>query len=76
MKITTRQTCIRTIKLNHPKFMITDGVVTSPRAGFEISEHCPASWKSLIVQAVEYGYIKPVAYMKDSELMWETLSDG
>ena len=75
MKITTRQTCIRTVREGGSKWWIQDGVAVYPRAGFEINEKCPDTWKPLIQQAIEYGYIKPVAYMKDSELMWETLTD-
>lgn len=75
MKISARKTCIRTVRENDKLWRISDGIVVSGRAGFEISEHCPDTWKPVIMDAIANGYIKPVAYMKDSELMWETLSE-
>lgn len=72
MKVTTRQTCIRTIKSDDPKFYITDGMVTAPRAGFEISQSCPNEYKMIIMQALQYGYLKQVANVKDTELFWES----
>lgn len=71
MKITTKQSCIRTIKSDDPKFYIQDGFITAPRAGFEIANSCPNEYKMIIMQALQYGWIKPVANLKDTELFWE-----
>jgi len=73
MKVKVRQTCIRTIKNDDPRFNIVDGYVVAPRAGFEISERCPLQYKQILMQAIEHKWIKPIAYVKDTELMWETL---
>lgn len=67
--------CIRTIREGDPKWHINDGIVVTGRAGLEISERCPNTWKPVIMDAIAKGYIKPVAYMKDTELMWETLCE-
>jgi hypothetical protein len=75
VNIKIHKTCIRTIREDDSNWKIVDRQVVSPRAGFEISEHCPDSWKNVILDAIRNGYLKPVAYMKDSELMWETLSN-
>ena len=75
MRIKTTQTSIRTIKKDNPKFLIHDGLVVSPRAGFEINEKCPREYKMIIVQCINNGWLNPVAYMKDNELMWEVLSE-
>jgi hypothetical protein len=75
LKVTTRQTSLRTIRQGSKDFMLNDGLVTSPRAGFEISEHCPKAWVTVIQDAIELGYIKPVAYVYDYELMWDKLND-
>ena len=55
--------------------MITDGRMVYPRAGFEISCRCPEDYKFVIEQCIEHGWIKPVAYMKEEEFMWETLNE-
>ena len=64
---------ILTIRQGDDKFHIHDGMVISPRAGFEINQSCPQNYRNVIAECIEYGWLKPVAYIKDSELMWETL---
>jgi hypothetical protein len=64
---------IRTVRQGDPKFMLSDGLVISPRAGFEISKSCPSEYKSIIITAVNAGWIKPVANMFDTELTMEYL---
>lgn len=65
---------IRTIKKGDPKWTLCDGVFTSPRAGFEISNDCPNQYKDIISICINMGWLKPVAYVKDNELFWEEFS--
>jgi hypothetical protein len=65
--------CIRTIRQDDDKFHIHDGMIISPRAGFEISQECPMSYRKVLAECIDQGWIKPVAHIKDSELVWETL---
>jgi len=53
--------------------MITDGFVTCPRAGFEISQSCPAEYKSIFVTAINAGWLKPVAHVYSKELTMDAL---
>ena len=55
--------------------MIHDGHVLSPRAGFEISCRCPEEYKFIIEECITHDWIKPVAYMKEDEFIWETLGE-
>ena len=55
--------------------MITDGVVVAPRAGFEIDPHCDDSYKMIIIECIINGLLKPVAYVREDEFMWETLNE-
>ena len=73
MKISTRTSSIRTIRQGDPKFMLTDGLVTCPRAGFEISNNCPAEYKSIFVTAINAGWIKPVAHIYGKELTMDAM---
>lgn len=73
IKIKTIQTCIRTIRSGDPKWFIKDGMVIAPRAGFEINENCPKEYRQIIMQAIQYGWLKPIANVKDNELFWEAL---
>jgi hypothetical protein len=52
-----------------------DGISLVPRAGFQISQRCPENYRSLILECVEHGWIKPIAYVKEKELFWEVLSE-
>ena len=73
MKISTRTTNIKTIRQGDPKFMLTDGLVTCPRAGFEISNNCPAEYKSIFITAINAGWLKPVAHVYGKELTMDAM---
>lgn len=73
MKITVRESRIRTIRQSDPLFVIHDGFVTANRAGFEISQKCPAEYRMIIQECINYGWLKPVAYMTAEEQLMETL---
>ena len=73
IKFTTRQTCIRTLRQGDPKWLIVDGTVAAPRAGFEISQSCPAEYKSIFITAIKAGWLKPVAHVYGKELTMDAL---
>jgi hypothetical protein len=54
-------------------FMMTDGIKLVPRACVEFSELCPSNLILQVQDAIAKGYIKPVAYVKTKELLWEVL---
>lgn len=66
---------IKTIRKDDPDFYIDNGIAMAPRAAFEISNNCPRQYKSMIIEATKNGWLQPVAYMKDSEFMWEKLKE-
>jgi hypothetical protein len=66
---------VKTIKQGEADFMLRDGIVSCPRAGFEISEKCPAEYQKILYECWGNGWIKPVAHVMDSELMWDRLSE-
>jgi hypothetical protein len=74
MKLTNHISDIKTIRSTDKDFYIFDGPVMAARAGLEISPTCPKEYRTIIQQALRYGYIKPVAHIKKSELTWEKLS--
>ena len=73
MTYKTKTSSLRTIKMGEPKFLIGDGLVIAPRAGFEISNGCPREYRLIINECLANGWLKPVATIKDSELFWEEL---
>ncbi len=69
MNITARRSLIKTFRPGDTGFTIDDGFMTSPRAGFEISNNCPAEYKSIFITAINAGWLKPVAYMHEREVL-------
>ena len=75
MKISTRTRNIQTIRQGDPKFMLQDGLMTCPRAGFEISQDCPRSHKLVIMEAIKNEWLVPVANITERELIFMGLTD-
>jgi hypothetical protein len=73
MQITSKITNIRTIRPGDTKFMLTDGFVISPRAGFEISDDCPYNHLQILQTCIDRGWIKPVAHVYGKELTMDAL---
>lgn len=73
MKISTRTSNIRTIRHGDAKFMLQDGLMICPRAGFEINEKCPREYKLIITECINNGWIKPVAHVYGKELTMDAL---
>lgn len=69
MKIRTHKSSIKTIKPMDPAFHFSDGFFTAPRAGFEISMSCPYQYREVIQTCISNGWLKPVAYMTEREMM-------
>lgn len=64
---------IRTVKQGDPKFMLQDGMVVCPRAGFEINQQCPREYKLIIAECINNGWLKPVAHVYGKELTMDAL---
>lgn len=73
MNINVRQTKIRTIRQDDPKFMLQDLYVLCPRAGFEISQGCPSAYRQIISECINNGWLKPVAHVYGKELTMDAL---
>jgi len=73
MNVKIHKSQIRTIKHTDPRFHINDGFITSPRAGFEISSGCPYNYRDIIQECVRQGWLKPVAYMTEREMLFSGL---
>jgi hypothetical protein len=76
MQITTHRSQIRTIKQDDSRFRIVDKFTTCGRAGFEISNQCPHEYGLILSECIDRGWIKPVAYMTERELLISGLSNG
>jgi hypothetical protein len=73
MKISTKISNIKTIRQGDAKFMLNDGLVICPRAGFEINEKCPREYRQILATCIDLGWIKPVAHVYGKELTMDAL---
>ena len=69
------KTKIKTIRPGDPDFTIVDGFMMADRAGFEISNNMPYEYKLIIYECLKNKWLKPIAYMKESEYVWEKLGE-
>ena len=74
MTYTLRPSQLRTIRKDDPRFMVNDGLLFAPRAGFEINRDMPDNYKRIIGQCIENGWLKPVATVTERELLFIGLS--
>lgn len=73
MNMIVMKSKISTIKQGDPKFMLKDGMVVCPRAGFEINQQCPREYKLIIAECINNGWLKPVAHVYGKELTMDAL---
>lgn len=75
MTFTTPENRFKKIRPGDDNFMMTDGIKMVPRANIEFSSLCPDNIMLIISNAMEKGWVKPVAHVKTKELFWEVLGD-
>ena len=73
--INTDPAKVKKITKGDNDFTFVHGVSVYSRASIEISSQCPVHMRLIIERALCDGYLKPVAYMKDTEYMWEKLAE-
>lgn len=56
-------------------FRLHDGFIMADRAGFDIAYNCPQEYIDIILQAINRGWLKPVATVPNTDptLMWDVL---
>ena len=65
---------VKTLRPGDADFTFSpDGIRLVSRASFEISNNCPAEYKSIFITAINAGWFKPVAHMRDTEYTMELL---
>jgi len=74
MTFISKRSTIRSLKPGDRNFRISDGLITAPRAGFEISQRCPENYRDILQECIGHGWIKPVAYITERELLFMGLS--
>ena len=74
IRLSNNNVTIKTIKQGDSDFHFShDGITLTPRASLEISQVCPAHMRMMIEQAIVNGYLRPVAYLREDEFVWEKL---
>lgn len=75
MKLLSKKSQVRMLTKSDPAFHIVDSFTITNRAGVIISEKCPEEYKKIIMDCIGWGYIQPVAYIREDELMWIQLKE-
>jgi len=75
MHITKQRSTIKMLEEGDSGFMIRDGVITSPRAGFQISKKIPPEWNYVILESIKMGLLKPIAHMTEREMLFMGLTE-
>lgn len=75
MNISAHRSSIKTIHQSDPRFLISDGLVVSPRAGFEVTLGCPKEYRAIIAECIDRGWLKAIANISERELLFIGLSD-
>lgn len=75
MKIARSNDRLKIIRQGDSDFSMSVGMYAYPRAGFEIDKSCPENTINFLFECLRAGWIKPVAYMKESEYVWEKLAE-
>lgn len=55
--------------------LVLNGFGLAPRAGFEIDPSTPLEFRVFLQECINKKYIKPVAYLKESEYIWDELKE-
>ena len=66
-------TTVRAIRPNDADWRFVEGFMTYPRASVEIDFDCPGSYKDIVLECINRGWIRPIAFMKESDYVWERL---
>lgn len=68
----------KTVKLEpgDDGFTLVDNLFVVQRAAIEISKQCPDSYALIIAEALRKGWIKPVAYIKRTEQIFDRLENS
>jgi hypothetical protein len=75
MTFITTENIFKELKRDDAHFFMTDGIKVVPRAGIEISKSCPYNYQQILADCIDRGWVKPVAYIKTKELIWEKLGE-
>lgn len=67
---------MRKLTIKDKDFLLISGHAYYPRATINISDNCPEQFRSMIVTAISRGWVSAEAWVKESDYMWEKLTDG
>ncbi len=74
MFLTETKINIKTIRSTDPDFIVCDGIVITPRAGFEITKDCPREYKLIIAECINNKWLRPIAHQPIHEEFMEKLT--
>jgi len=76
MTLRSNKSQMRKLTPEDEDFCIILGHAYYPRAAISIRTGCPDDVQKIVALAITKGWITAEAWVKDSEYMWEKLSDN
>lgn len=56
-----------------PMFTFQSGMTVVPRASIVVDKDCPERYTDILVQAIQRGWVKPVAHIQGKDATWARL---
>ncbi len=72
---TTSKKKVHKINPSSEYFNIITEFIIYPRAAIHVSQSCPDNYRNLIEECVKHGWIQPVAYMSEREMLFAGLTE-
>lgn len=69
----SQKTKFKILKSTDQDFVLKDGIFMASRAGLEIDTMCPNTYRNVIMECINNGWLKPVATVYDHELTYQRL---
>jgi hypothetical protein len=75
LNLSSKSEKVLEIKQGDKGFKFVSGLVEYPRAAILVEDSCPARVRLELQQWVSNGWITPIAYVRESEYIWEKLKE-
>ena len=74
MTFLSKKRNVRMLTKRDKHFTFNDGFAVVNRAAIKVNENCPDEYKSILLRAIQYGWVESVAYMTEEEMVFAGLS--
>lgn len=66
---------VKKLQFSDDDFCFNEDNTEYYRAAIELDKEIPVQFKRIVIECFEKGWIKPVAYIREQELIWDKLHE-